>query len=96
MFNLVLCDETNGFLKEIRKDLKSKGYDKTISRCNRHIGNIHFNYIYEYYTKAYSNVMFEIEKDLANNSVSAKLHYIDNNGNKRFKNIMLSDIKDLA
>lgn len=96
MFDLVLCDNTNNFLKEIRKDLKSKGYDKTISRCNRHIGSMHLNYIYEYYTKAYSNVMFEIEKDLTNNSVSAKMYFINDRGIKDFKDIMLSDIKDLA
>lgn len=96
MFDLVLCDETNVFLKEIRKTLKNKGYNKTISKCNRYIGSMHLNYVYEYYTKANEKIMFEIEKDLTNNSVGAKLHFRDENGKLNFKEIRLADIKDLC
>ena len=96
MFDLVLCDETNVFLKEIRKTLKNKGYNKTISKCNRYIGSMHLNYVYEYYTKANEKIMFEIEKDLTNNSVGAKLHFRDENGKLNFKEIRLADITDLC
>ena len=48
MFDLVICDELNSYLREIRKDLKNKGY----SKCNRYIGTMHLNYVYEYYTRA--------------------------------------------
>ena len=30
MFDLVMCDELNSYLREIRKDLKNKGYNKYI------------------------------------------------------------------
>lgn len=95
MFDLVLCEETNKFLREVRKDLKNKGYNKTISKTNQNLGGLHINYVYEYFTKANTNIMFEIEKDLINNVVSAKIHYFNENGLKDFKEIRLADIKDL-
>ena len=95
MFDLVICDELNSYLREIRKDLKNKGYNKTISKCNRYIGNMHLNYVYEYYTRAKTNKMLEIEKDLEHNTISAKLHFRDENGKSDFKNIRITDIKDL-
>lgn len=96
MFDLNMSKETNGFLREIRKLLKNKGYNKTISRCNRYIGTMHLNYIYEYYTKANEKIMFEIERDLENNTINAMLHFKDENGKNDFKRIMLADIKDLC
>lgn len=96
MFDLNMSEETNGFLREVRKLLKNKGYNKTISRCNRYIGTMHLNYIYEYYTKANEKIMFEIERDLENNTINAMLHFKDENGKNDFKRIMLADIKDLC
>ena len=37
----------------------------------------------------------EIEKDLEHNTISAKLHFRDENGKADFKNIRIADIKDL-
>lgn len=96
MFDLVICDELNGYLREIRKDLKNKGYNKAISKCNRYIGTMHLNYVNEYYTRPKTNIMFEIEKDLENNTMSAMLHFKDENGKNDFKRIRLADIIDLA
>lgn len=96
MFDLNMSEETNGFLREVRKLLKNKGYNKTTSRCNRYIGTMHLNYIYEYYTKANEKIMFEIERDLENNTINAMLHFKDENGKNDFKRIMLADIKDLC
>ncbi len=96
MFDLTITNELNDFLKEVRKTLKNKGYNKTISKCNRKIGGMQLNYIYEYYTKPKANIMFEIEKDLINNTLTTRLNYFDNNGLKTFKEIRLADIKDLC
>lgn len=96
MFDLNICKETNDFLKEIRKELKNKGYNKSMSRTNRYIGTMHLNYVNEYYTKANAKIMFEIEKDLENNTMSAMLHFKDENGKNDFKRIRLADIIDLA
>lgn len=96
MFNLYENDEIKDFLREIRKTLKNKGYNKTISKCNRYIGTIHLNYVYEYYTKKGCNIVFEIERDLEENSVNAKMYIYDKFGDKTFKNIMLADIKGLC
>ena len=40
--------------------------------------------------------MFEIERDLENNTINAMLHFKDENGKNDFKRIMLADIKDLC
>ena len=96
MFDLTITNELNIFLKEVRKTLKEKNYNKTISRCNRKIGGMQLNYIYEYYTRPKTNIMFEIEKDIINNTLKTKLHFFDNNGLKTFKEIRLADIKDLC
>jgi len=96
MFDLTICKETNDFLSKIRQSLKNNGYNKKISKCNRYIGTIHLNYIYEYYTKENGKIMFEIERDLENNVISTKLHFKDDNGKLCYKNIRLADIKDLA
>lgn len=96
MFDLVLCDETNRFLREVRKELKNKGYNKTISKTNRKLGYMQINYITEYYTRKNTNIMFEIERDLTENVVSAKINYYDDNGRLQFKNIRLASIKDLC
>lgn len=95
MFDLVMCDELNSYLKKIRKELKNKGYNVSMSRTNRYIGTMHLNYVYEYYTRPKTNIMFEIEKDLENNTMSAMLHFKDENGKANFKNIRIADIKDL-
>ena len=96
IFNLTLCKETEDFLKEVRKTLKEKNYNKTISKCNRNLGGLKLNYITEYYTRPKTNIMFEIEKDLINKEIITKIHFIDNNGLKAFKEIRLADIKDLC
>ena len=96
MFDLNICKETNDFLKEIRKELKNKGYNMSMSRTNRYIGTMHLNYVNEYYTRPKTNIMFEIEKDLENNTMSAMLHFKDENGKNDFKRIRLADIIDLA
>lgn len=92
---LTITEETNKFLKEVRKILKNKNYNKTISKCNRHIGTMHLNYVYEYYTKPKNNVMFEIEKDLSNNTLNVKMHYKKDN-KLELINIRLADVKDLC
>lgn len=93
---LVITKETDKFIRDIRKTLKSKGYNKTISRCNRKIGTMHFNYIYEYYTRPKTNIMFEFEKDLENNTINAKMHHKDKNNRLELIPIRLADIKDLC
>ena len=95
MFDLNICDELNKFLREIRKELKNKGYNKTISRTNQHLGGLHIQYTSELYTKPHGNIMFEIEKDMINNTLKTRLWYIENN-RKNVKDIRLADIKDLC
>ena len=95
MFDLNICDELNKFLREIRKELKNKGYNKTISKTNQNLGGLHIQYTNEYYTKPHGNIMFEIEKDMINNTLKTRLWYIENN-RKNVKDIRLADIKDLC
>lgn len=95
MFSIALTNESNNFLKDIRKVLKNKGYNKTISKTNRSIGGIRLNSIFESYTKPGSNIMFEIEKDLINNEIITVLWFKENESLNR-KEIMLSSIKDLC
>ena len=90
MFNLNITHEVNGLLRQVRKELKNKGYKKSTSRTNRYIGTIHLSFITEYFIKG--NLVFEIEKDLTRNVITTRLHY---NG-KEHKEIRLVDILDLA
>ena len=93
MFELIITEEVNDFIKEVRKALKEKGYKKSISRTNRHIGTIHFNLIIEYYIKG--NMVFEFDRDLNENTIRTFLHY---NGNNReeFKELRLADVLTVA
>ena len=93
MYDLNLTDEVKEFLKTIKKELRAKNYVEKTSRVNTRIGAMHFNYVYEYFIKG--SLMFEIEKDLNKNTISAKMHYKDANV-KELKNIRLADILDLA
>lgn len=90
MFGLTITQEVNKLLKDIRKELKNKGYNKSTSRTNRYIGTMHLNYITEYFIKG--NLVFEIERDLSNSTITTRLHY---NG-KEHKEIMLADVINLA
>ena len=90
MFGLTITQEVNKLLKDIRKELKNKGYNKSTSRTNRYIGTMHLNYTTEYFIKG--NLLFEVERDLNNNTITARLHY---NG-KEHKEIRLADILSLA
>ena len=90
MFNLTITNEVNELLKQVRKELRNKGYMEKKSRTNRYIGTIHLNYITEYFIKG--NLIFEIEKDLTRNIITTQLHY---NG-KEHKEIRLADILSLA
>lgn len=83
-FDLTICKETNEQQKEIRKVLQEKGYVRKCERHNLYIGAIHINTMTEYFIKG--NTIFEIERDLENNSVSATLHYYPKNGEKELKN----------
>ena len=90
MFGLTITQEVNKLLKDIRKELKNKGYNKSTSRTNRYIGTMHLNYITEYFIKG--NLVFEVERDLTRNIITTQLHY---NG-KEHKEIRLADILSLA
>lgn len=90
MFDLNITQETNDLLRKIRKELRNKGYKEQKSRTNRFIGTMHLNYITEYFIKG--NLVFEIERDLSNNTITTRLHY---NG-KEHKEIRLADILSLA
>ena len=90
MFDLTITHEVNELLKQVRKELRNKGYKESKSRTNRHIGTMHWNYITEYFIKG--NLVFEIEKDLNNSTITTRLHY---NG-KEHKEIRLVDILSLA
>ena len=90
MFDLTITHEVNELLKQVRKELRNKGYKESKSRTNRHIGTMHLNYITEYFIKG--NLVFEIEKDLSNSTITTRLHY---NG-KEHKEIRLADILSLT
>lgn len=90
MFDLTITHEINKLLKDIRKELRDKGYKESKSRTNRHIGTMHWNYITEYFIKG--NLVFEIERDLTRNVITTQLHY---NG-KEHKEVRLADILSLA
>lgn len=89
MFELIITEEVNDFLKKIRKALKEKGYKKSISRTNRHIGAMYFNLITEYYIKG--NMVFEFERDLNENTIRTFLHY-----NGHIEEFRLADVLNLA
>ena len=93
MFDLNITQETNDLLKKVRKELRNKGYKEQKSRTNRFIGTMHLNYITEYFIKG--NLLFEIEKDLNNSTITTRLFYNGTNG-KETKEIRLVDILDLA
>ena len=93
MFDLTITQEVNKLLKDIRKELKNKGYNKSTSRTNRYIGTMHLNYTTEYFIKG--NLLFEIERDLNNNTITTRLFYNGTNG-KETKEIRLADILSLA
>lgn len=90
MFNLTITHEVNELLKQVRKELRNKGYTESKSRTNRYIGTMHLNYITEYFIKG--NLVFEIEKDLEHNTITTRLHY----DGKEHKEIMLADVVNLA
>ena len=90
MFDLTITHEVNGLLRQVRKELKNKGYKKSTSRTNRYIGTIHLSFITEYFIKG--NLVFEIERDLTRNVITTRLHY---NG-KEHKEIRLADTLSLA
>ena len=90
MFDLTITHEVNELLKQVRKELRNKGYNESKSRTNRHIGTMHWNYITEYFIKG--NLVFEIERDLTRSVITTQLHY---NG-KEHKEIRLADILSLA
>lgn len=93
MFDLTITNEVNELLKQVKKGLRNKGYIEKKSRTNRYIGTIHLNYITEYFIKG--NLIFEIEKDLSNNTITTQLHYNGTNG-KEHKGIRLADVLSLA
>lgn len=90
MFDLTITHEVNELLKQVRKELRNKGYTESKSRTNRYIGTMHLNYITEYFIKG--NLVFELERDLEHNTITTRLHY---NG-KEHKEIMLADVVNLA
>ena len=89
MFDLIITEEVNELLKKVRKALKEKGYKKSISRTNRHIGSMHFNLITEYYIKG--NMVFEFERDLNENTIRTFLHY-----NYHIEEFNLADVLTIA
>ena len=93
MFDLTITHEVNDLLKQVRKELRNKGYKESKSRTNRYIGTMHLNYITEYFIKG--NLVFEIERDLEHNTITTRLHYNGTNG-KETKKIMLADVINLA
>lgn len=93
MFDLTITHEVNELLKQVRADLKNKGYKRNTSRCNRYIGSLHLNYITEFFIKG--SLLFEIEKDLNNNTITATLYYNGKNGREE-REIRLTDILSLA
>ena len=90
MFDLTITHEVNELLKQVRKELRNKGYTESKSRTNRYIGTMHLNYITEYFIKG--NLVFEIERDLEHNTITTRLHY----DGKEHKEIMLADLVNLA
>ena len=90
MFDLTITQEVNELLKQVRKGLRNKGYKESKSRTNRYIGTMHLNYMTEYFIKG--NLVFEVERDLGNNTITTRLHY---NG-KEHKEIRLADILSIA
>ena len=90
MFDLTITHEANELLKQVRKELRNKGYKESKSRTNRYIGTMHLNYITEYFIKG--NLVFEVERDLTRNIITTQLHY----NRKEHKKIGLSDILSLA
>ena len=93
MFELTITHEVNGLLRQVRKELRNKGYTESKSRTNRYIGTMHLNYMTEYFIKG--NLLFEIERDLNNNTITTRLFYNGTNG-KEIKEIRLADILSLA
>ena len=93
MFDLTITHEVNDLLKQVRKELRNKGYKESKSRTNRYIGTMHLNYIIEYFIKG--NLLFEIERDLEHNIITTRLHYNGTNGEEH-KEIMLADVINLA
>ena len=93
MFDLTITQGVNELLKQVRKELRNKGYKESKSRTNRYIGTMHLNYITEYFIKG--NLVFEIERDLENNTITTRLHYNGKNGEEH-KEIMLADVVNLA
>ena len=89
MFDLTITNEVNELLKQVRKELRNKGYKESKSRTNRYIGTIHLNYITEYFIKG--NLIFEIERDLTRSVITTRLHY-----KGEHKEIRLADILSLA
>ena len=90
MFDLTITHEVKELLKQVRKELRNKGYKESKSRTNRYIGTIHLDYITEYFIKG--NLVFEIERDLSNSTITTRLQY---NGEEH-KERMLGDVINLA
>lgn len=89
MFDLNITHEVNELLRQVRKELRNKGYKESKSRTNRYIGTMHLNYMTEYFIKG--NLVFEIERDLSNSTITTRLHY-----KGEHKEIRLADVVDLA
>ena len=96
MFDLTITNEVNELLRQVRKELRNKGYKESKRRINRHIGTIHLSFIIEYFIKG--NLVFEIERDLTRierdltrSVIITRLHY-----KGEHKEIRLADILSLA
>ena len=89
MFDLTITHEVNGLLRQVRKELRNKGYKESKSRTNRYIGTMHLSFITEYFIKG--NLVFEIERDLTRSVIITRLHY-----KGEHKEIRLADILNLA
>lgn len=92
MFNLYLTDEVNLYLKNVKKELRKKGYRECISTTNRHIGGIYLCYKTSDFIKG--NLVFEFQLDKVNNTLSTYMWVKDNN--LESKKIMLSEVLELA
>ena len=93
MYDLTITEDLKDYLKEIRKKLKEKGYKQVKSKCRRKIGGMQLNYDYEYFIKG--NLLFELEKDNINNTLTTRFEYKKDN-QKEYGEIMLSSILDMC
>ena len=92
MYDLTITEDLKDYLKEVRKALKQKGYTLKRSKCRRKIGYMQLNYDIEYWFK--NNIMIEFEIDNNNNTLEVMFHFSDN-GERRFKKILLSEVLEM-